>query len=204
MISDFLTLQQSVTIEHLQQRISLHADMQAYKELYTFYYNGLYRFSFSIVQNSAIAEEIVSDAFLKLWQVRKRLMEISHLKMYLYKLVKNFSFNYKLKQESTLATEITGMPIAAQIETGNREDLCISVETVTKLQEAIAQLSPQGQLLFQLVKEDGFSYREAAIILSISPFFARHYLVLAIRKVAEVLPSYRQTAIPNIKSFSAS
>lgn len=197
-------MQKSVTIEQIQHRIASQEDPNAYKELYDIFFHGLYRFSLSIVRSHTIAEEMVSDVFIKVWQIRKRLTEITNLKVYLFTLVKSFSINFIHRQYGEMALGVDELHIEPQIEIGNRRELCISPETVKKMQEAINQLSPQGRLIFQLIKEEGFKCREVAMILNISPFIVRNQLAIAVRRIAEILPSYRQTAIPNIKSFSAS
>ena len=81
-------------IAELQQRIALFEDMDAYKELYRLYFDGLQRFAYSFVKSSEVAEEIVSDVFIKIWQIRNRLTEIDNLQVYLYTIARNFSINY--------------------------------------------------------------------------------------------------------------
>ena len=58
------------TISELQKRIALYEDMKAYKELYYRLFDGLYRFCFSFVKSKEPAEEIVSDVFIKVWQMQ--------------------------------------------------------------------------------------------------------------------------------------
>ncbi|OQP63245.1 hypothetical protein A3860_25485 [Niastella vici] len=71
-------------IRSLQQRIALYEDMQAYQAIYDLFYHNLHRFCYSFVKSPEIAEEIVSEVFIKLWQIRNKLMEIGNLKVYLY------------------------------------------------------------------------------------------------------------------------
>lgn len=191
-------------ITTLQNRIALNEDLHAYQELYRISFNGLYRFSLSIVHTSQAAEEIVSDIFLKVWQIRRKLDEISQLKVYLFKLAKDFSLNYLHINSQEIVQSLDEVSIEPQVEIGDREELCVSSVTIEKIRMAIRQLSPRCRMVFQLIKEENFRYHEAAMILGVSPYIARNELSHAVRRIAEILPSYRQTAIPNIKSFSAS
>ncbi len=77
-------------IKVLQQRIGLYEDMKAYESLYTLLSPQLANFCFSFVKSRETAEEIVSDVFIKLWQIRNKLTEISNLKVYLYTIARNF------------------------------------------------------------------------------------------------------------------
>ena len=200
----FWTLTQSVTIEQLQQRIAIEEDIKAYKELYDLFFDGLYRFSYSIVRSVETAEEIVSDVFIKVWQIRKRLSEVRDLKIYLYSTAKNFCLNHVQRHHHDIAVSIDEINVEPQVSMGMHEDLLISPDTHYRMRRAMDQLTPQCRLIFQLIKEERFLYKEVAAILHVSPVTVRHQFAVAISRIAEVLPSYRQTAIPNIRSFSAS
>ncbi|CAN5479377.1 hypothetical protein BH10BAC2_BH10BAC2_22890 [soil metagenome] len=60
------------TIKELQNRIALYEDMSSYKQLYNLLFKGLHRFSYSLVKSKEVAEEIVSDVFIKVWQIRSQ------------------------------------------------------------------------------------------------------------------------------------
>lgn len=195
---------QLFTIENLKQRIALYEDMKAYEELYHLLYDGLHRFSFSIVKTKEVAEEIVSDVFIKIWQIRHRLPEIENLQVYLYTITKNFSFNYIHRNYKHPSVSINDMDIEPVIELGTPEELCISAEMINRIRQAIRQLPPQCRIIFQLVKEDGMKYKEVAEVLNISVFTVRNQLAIAVRKLGEVLPLYVQSNTQLMNRFSAS
>jgi len=178
--------------------------MKAYKELYDLLFNGLHRFSFSIVKSKEVAEEIVSDVFIKIWQIRHRLPEIENLRVYLYTITKNFSINYIHRNYKNTSVSLDDMDIEPVIELGTPEELCISAEMVNKIRRAIQQLPPQCRAIFQLVKEDGMKYREVADVLNISVFTVRNQVAIAVRKLGEVFPSYVQSNNELMNRFSAS
>jgi RNA polymerase sigma-70 factor (family 1) len=197
-------LLQDSTIHELQTRIALYEDMKAYKELYYLFFDGLHRFSFSFVKSKEAAEEIVSDVFIKLWQMRSRLTEINNLKVYLFTVTKNFSINYIQRNYKNASLSIDAMDIEPVIELGNPEELCISSETLQTIRKIIQELPPQCRLIFQLIKEDGLKYKEAAEVLNISVLTVRNQLAIAIRKIGAALPAHIQASFPSIKGFSAS
>ena len=59
-------MNQLTAISEIQLRIALYEDMKAYKQLYELLSDGLYRFSYSLVRSAEVAEEIVSDVFIKI------------------------------------------------------------------------------------------------------------------------------------------
>lgn len=195
---------QPATIQELGKRIALYEDIRAYRELYGLLAEGLQRFSYSMIRSKEAAEEIVSDVFIKVWQIRSRLGEIDNLKVYIYTITKNFSINYIQRNYKNAPVSIETMDIEPVIETGDPEELCISAEMVNTIRKAIRQLPPQCRLIFQLVKEDGLKYKEAADVLNISALTVRNQLAIAIRKIASSLPPHLHTYLAAMNRFSAS
>jgi len=74
-------LPKTATIEQLQQRIALYEDMKAYKELYYQLFDGLHRFSYSMVRSKEVAEEIVSDGHKSLNEEKENLQKALGLKI---------------------------------------------------------------------------------------------------------------------------
>lgn len=191
-------------IQELQYRIALYEDMKAYGTLYQQLFDHLHKFSFSIVKSSEAAEEIVSDVFIKLWQIRSRLEEIDNLKVYLFTITKNFSINYIHQHYKNIPQSIGEMDIQPAIDLGNPEELYISAEVIAGIHAAIRSLPPQCRLVFQLVKEHDMKYKEVAAVLNISVFTVRNQLAIAIRKIASVLPLSLRKSLPSMTRFSAS
>ncbi len=197
-------MQQTPNIELLQQRIALYEDMKAYKELYELFFDPLHRFSLSFVKSREVAEEIISDVFLKVWQIRGRLNEIDNLRVYLYTIAKNFSINYIQRSYKNPPMSIEEMDIEPVVDFSNPEELFISAEMLRTIRETIQALPPQCRLIFQLVREDGLKYKEAAEILNISALTVRNQLTIAIRKIGSALPAHLVTTVPSLRGFSAS
>ena len=182
------------TIAELQNRIALYKDMKAYKTLYHLLAPGLHRFSISMVRSPEVAEEIVSDVFIKIWQIRDRLEGIENLKVYLYTITRNFSINYLHRSHKNSSLSIDSLDIEPVITYGNPEELCISAEIIAKLRNAIGELPPQCRLIFQLAKEEGLRYKEIAEVMNLSVFTVRNQLAIAVQKLAQALPAYSQHA----------
>ena len=196
-------LNDSSHIRSLQQRIALYEDIQAYHALYNLFFSHLHRFCFSFAKSSEAAEEIVSDVFIKLWQIRNKLPEIENLTVYLYQIAKNFCLNYITRHFKNPVASLDEMNIETMISLDNPEELCISADIVNTIQQTIRQLPPQCRLIFQMVKEDGMAYKEVADILQISVLTVRNQVAIATRKVAVALPAYvrsQKSEIRNRKS----
>ena len=183
-------LKNTENIKELQQSLCLQEDMRAYHDLYEMFFSRLKKFSFSIVKSNEVAEEIVSDVFIKLWQIRGRLMEVDNLTVYLYTIAKNFSFNYITKNYKNPVVSLGKIDVEIFINLDNPEELCISADHIKVIQLTIRQLPPQCRLIFQMVKEDELKYKEVAGILNVSVLTVRNQVAIATRKIAESLPAF--------------
>jgi RNA polymerase sigma-70 factor (ECF subfamily) len=190
-------------------RIALSEDMKAYKELYLLMFDGLFQFSYSFVKSKQVAQEIVSDVFIKLWQIRSQLNAIDNLKPYLFAITKNFSLSYLARASKNLSIQLDDIDldeidIESLIEFKNPEDLCISKETIKNVIQAIQNLPPQCQMIFSLVKVEGLKYKEVAKLLNISVFTVRNQVAIAAKKIEDALPQKPKFHIPFRDKFSAS
>src|SRR5688572_4158033 len=134
-------------ISDLQHRIALCEDMKAYRQLYELLYERLFWFSYSFVKSREVAEEIVSDVFIKLWKIRQELRSIENLTVFLYIIAKNYSLNYITKKYKHPQVSLDEIQLEI-VSTINPEELYISAELGNKIREAIAQLPAQCRLIF--------------------------------------------------------
>lgn len=188
-------MKETAIIAELQQKISLCEDMKAYRQLYDLLYERLFWFSWSFVKSKEAAEEIVSDVFIKLWNIRNKLADIENLTVFLYTIAKNFSLNYITKNYKYPQVSLDALQLEI-VSAVNPEELYISSEMVNKINEAIRALPSQCKLIFQLVREDGLRHKEVASILHISEITVRNQLTIAAKKIAQAIQPQLNRAIP--------
>lgn len=75
------------------ERINRH-DVEAYRSLYKNFYPALVAYSCAMVSDQQVAEDIVQDLFIKLWEGNLKFMNIVPFKVYLYNSVRNASLNH--------------------------------------------------------------------------------------------------------------
>jgi RNA polymerase sigma-70 factor (family 1) len=182
-----MTMIAAERIQALQNRIALFDDQVAYKELFTEFYSYLNRFAVSYVKSKQIAEEIVSDVFIKVWQKRKDIDKISELRVYLYIATRNTALNYLEKQKKSDTYSIEDFPTAFKSVYYNPEQLMITAEMMINIQRAIDHLPPKCKLIFKLVKEDGLKYKEVAEIMGISDKTVENQLAIALQKIGQAV-----------------
>ena len=194
-LPDYHNLDWLVKIPELQKRIALYDDMKAYRQLYDLFFYKLNRTAYAFVKSKEASEEIVSDVFIKVWQMRDRLTEIENLRVYLYTITKNLSLNYITRHYKNPEISLDTMHLETAIDLNTPEELCISSDIVKKIRMAIDDLPPKCRMILQLVKEDGLKYKEVAAILNISELTVRNQVAIAVKKMSTILPSYLEFPI---------
>jgi RNA polymerase sigma-70 factor (ECF subfamily) len=184
-----------VEIPELQKKIALYDDMKAYRQLYDLFFYRLHRTAYAFVKSKEASEEIVSDVFIKIWEMRSRLAEIDNLKVYLYTVTKNFSLNYITRHYKNPEISLDAMHLETAIDLNTPAELCISADIIKKIRMAIDELPPKCRMILQLVKEDGLKYKEVAAVLNISELTVRNQLAIAVKKMSRILPSYLESAV---------
>lgn len=173
-------------LKDIQNRIALQSDKQAYEELFRYFYPSLYQFALSFVKTGQIAEEVVSDVFIRIWQKRAALARIHDLKLYLFISTKNTALNY-LRQQKRDALLPDDYRVQLRSVYFDPEELLITAEMISRIQQAISQLPPRCQLIFKLIKDDGLKYKEVAELLNLSLKTIENQMTLALRKIGSAI-----------------
>ncbi|MEM8967458.1 MAG: RNA polymerase sigma-70 factor [Bacteroidota bacterium] len=154
------------------------------------YYAPLCQTVYKMVRSSAIAEDIVQDVFLKVWNNRAQLDEQKSVKAYLYRAAINTTLNYleKTKTHATLDHEYENHPGINNID----ESLAYQ-ETEQRVQAAIAILPPKCKVVFTLSRFEEQSYAEIAQTLNISVKAVEKHMGKALKILREQLKDYFQS-----------
>ncbi|MGN6492286.1 MAG: RNA polymerase sigma-70 factor [Agriterribacter sp.] len=156
--------------------------MKAYEQLYKLLYGRLVHFSAAIAGSFQLAEEIVSDVFIMLWQKREQLGSVNNPAVYIYVCTRNFSLN-ALSQRRSQSIPFENLDKDALAIMPDIEERLVSREVATIIEKAVRELPGRCQLIFRLVKSDGFSYKEVAELLGISPKTVDAQLAIAVKKI---------------------
>ena len=174
-------------IKGLIKHMSKHEDVKVFEKLFFHYYDDLYRFAFRYLQQRELAEEVVSDVFMSIWQKRQSFSEVKNLKVYLYVITKNHALNYLKKNSKSLlffAHEVQHHDVST---TDNPESKLLNDELRKEIDAAIDELPDRCKEVFQLVRLDGLKYKEVAEILDISVKTVENQLRIAVQRLSSQL-----------------
>jgi len=174
-------------IKALQQKLTEEDSTEAFGQLYMAYMQHLLQFAKSIIRNHELAEEIVSDVFIRIWQNRKKVADIDNLKLYLYVSTKNTALNYLSRHFRKQSLSLDEMTVNLSTASYNPEELLITSEAVKRIEHEIRQLPPRCKLIFKLVKEDGLKYNDIAHLLNISVKTIDSQMAIAVKKISSAI-----------------
>ena len=174
----------SERIAYLQTRIARLDDQQAYKELYLTLYPAIFGFISGFIKSKPAAEEIISDVFIKIWEKRQDLELIVNLKVYCYVIAKNLSLNYVEKQKRITTLNIEDFTDTLTERFIDPEQLMITSEMVDRISLAINSLPARCKMIFTLIKENGFKYKDVAEIMNISEKTVENQMAIALKKIS--------------------
>lgn len=157
-----------------------NGDEKAFEKLFYGYYDQLGAFVFQLTSSHILAEEVVQEAFIEIWQRRASLTEIGSFKSYIFILTKNRMLNAlrkianeKLKHQVWEESRDPYQPAEMA------EDIFEQYKTI--LDDAISKLPPQQQKVFKLSKIDRLKQEEIARQLNLSPETVKKHMKLALK-----------------------
>jgi RNA polymerase sigma factor (sigma-70 family) len=153
-------------------------DISAFDTLFKKYHLAVYRNILKLTKDATAAEDILQEAFIRLWEKRLQLDPTQSVAGWLFVISFNLSINYSKQKlrEQVIHKKLSINPF--------QQEGLDSVSTLTEeqyrlLEKAIEQLSPQKRKIINLCKLEGKTYEEAAAELKISRHTVKEYLSAA-------------------------
>ncbi len=178
-------------INLIVHKIAQHHDQRAFRLLFDHFYPRLFSYAKLILKSPSLAEEVVSDVFVKVWEQRSRLASVQNLNSYLFIVTKHQALN-QLRSDSRHLSFSTDpyFPEQSGQHDDNPEQVYLAAEYAHVVQEAIQKLPHRCQAVFKMVRQDQLSYKEVAVLLDISPRTVEHQLAKAMDRIRQAVHQY--------------
>ena len=178
-------MQKEVNINDLWERFTKGSDPKSFEVLFHELNPRLIKFCTLYVHYQQVAEEIVSDVFVKCWMDRAQMQQVEKPETYLFIAVKNQALNYNKRFSSIQVVNIedhdgSGIQL---INDASPELELEKKELIFKMDQAIGSLPRQCGIIFRLIKENGMKYKEVAEILNISHRTVHTQMLRAMKKM---------------------
>ncbi|MCE7070832.1 RNA polymerase sigma-70 factor [Dyadobacter sp. CY327] len=161
-------------------------DKSAFDVFFKHYYPKLIKFAQIYVDSVQQAEDVVADVLTNVLINRKRVFALDHFESYLYFSVKNKSItSIKRQQRENPFIFDSNEFILNSMAVADPHDLLVGVELQDQVNQITQQFPPKRKMVFQLIREEGFTYRQVAELMNISERTVEVHLKLAVKELRE-------------------
>jgi RNA polymerase sigma-70 factor (family 1) len=152
----------------------------AFTQIYQYFYKDIRSYCYRHTRSVELAEELVSDVFLKLWEARMQLDPDKDIKPYLFTITKNVAFSW-LKRTVTdqKMKAVFKTRYLSEQEDANHDVAITAALDLALLRNLMNKLPVKRRKTFELCKIEGMSYAEAASVLMISKETIKEHMSLA-------------------------
>ena len=174
--------------------ISSINDKKAFKNIFNSYFQSLCHLSTYYLENKDEAKEVVQEAFVKLWEIRKDLDPNSNIKNFLFTMVKNNCLNILKRRQILLKhhDKIRETELRYQHESLTRitDDYLEIKEMKEKIEAAIKNLPEHCREVFEMSRFNDMKNREIAEKLGISQKAVEAQMTKALKILRKELKDY--------------
>lgn len=163
-------------------------DAKAFHSIYTIYAPRLTGKLIQLLRSEELAEDVLQDIFVKIWEIRETIDPEQNFVAFLYKMAANRSKNvfrrnlYDENMRNELGKDLGYDPI---------ENATNESDTKRILDLAMSKLTPRQREVYTLHKLEGLSYQEISEKLKISASAINHHIQEATKQLKIALKSYR-------------
>jgi RNA polymerase sigma-70 factor (family 1) len=163
-------------------------DETAFEEYYKGHYKIFFLAAVGYTRNPGLAEEIVNDVFVRLWEGAGSIQIETSLKAYIYRAVINRCLNEldKTKRDQQHQKELSRRS-EDPFEIRHMED----TELKVRLYRAIDELPEQCQKVFRMSRFEGLKQQEIADQLDISIKTVKNHITHALKQLHKVLADWQ-------------
>ncbi|MBX3257880.1 MAG: RNA polymerase sigma-70 factor [Chitinophagaceae bacterium] len=169
-------------------------DAAAYIELYNRYHVKMYNWLIRFVKLPDLAEDIIQETFLKIWEIRHRLQPQQSFPAYLYRISRNKAFKLlkKISRDEKLRSRIL---IRSAVEVNDPEKNFQWQQYQQLLDNAINRLPAQRQKVFKLCRHNNKTYDEVANDLGISRNTVKEHMIKAMQDIRQYFYRYDEITL---------
>lgn len=178
-----MTLTTTISTETLLKRIGA-GDETAFREVFRRYKAPFYNAAYKMTRSAVIAEEIVQEVFILLWNKRQQVSAAQKTEAYLLTMLHHSIYAQfrKLARQKALLKKYSEQA-TDDWEDNVVEDMLQQKENQQLVETAIRKLPEQQQLVYRMAKQEGLSREVIAERLQISPNTVRNHLAAAVRAI---------------------
>lgn len=171
-------------------------DIKTYKKLFFKFHGRLVLFANKFTGDLQVSQDLVQDAFLKLWEKQNREVTIVSPKAYLFQAVRNSCLNHqrhlkiKYSVEEELANKINSIEKSVYFENDDPLHSLLELELNEKIEETIKTMPEKCQTVYKMSRQDFLKNKQIANKLGISVKMVEKHISKALQILRSGLSDY--------------
>jgi len=142
-------------------------ELEDFKEIFDRYYEGVRNYIYYKTGDADLAEDIVQEVFLKLWNMRRQVVPET-VKALLYTMAENLTRNY-YRHQQVVFNFVNHYERYKEEEEEAAADYALRAEEFHRhLQKTLAEIPEKSRVVFLMNRIDGLTYAEIADRLNLS------------------------------------
>lgn len=154
---------------------------EAFTMLYNLYADRLYSFALVQTKSKQMAEDVVQDTFLKLWNNRTNLNCYGNVQALVFTMARNLIIDAFRRQVANIDIEAYLKLHEALPSTASPEESLYFNETKEHLKQAKAKLSNKECKIYEMSREQDMPIKKIAQTLNLSPQTVKNYLTSTLK-----------------------
>lgn len=160
-------------------------------------WNNIYSQALTYVKSTHLAQDIVQEVFLKIWEKRKELPAVERFDAYLFIIARNHIVSeLRKKILLPLSTDFLELEEKAYLP----EQLLSGKQLQQLITSAVAQLPAQQKTAWLLSREQGFTHEQIAAAMQLSKEAAKKYVFRALNSLRNYIRTHAD--IPTLLLFA--
>lgn len=170
----------------LSRRIKA-GDPSAFQEFFDAYYDPLIRYLRARGTSLDVAQDLIQNAFLYVWENRKKINENKSLRSYLYRIAYTRMLNH-IKSRDKFDDD--AVPHEFERTSEHPEEALKAKDLMEMVQKAIEEMPEKRRAVFELCFLQEFTYKETADMMKISKNTVENHMSKAFKEVRKAVSDF--------------
>jgi RNA polymerase sigma-70 factor (family 1) len=153
-------------------------DETAFTQIYSHYHPGVYPYVLKLVKVPQLAEDIVQDVFLKIWEARGQLPQVKNFPGYLFTVARNHTLNIL---RSIARSNHALAALIRHFQEQRVDDAILNNDYRRFIEHALQRIPERSREIFRKCRDQAMTYEEVAVEMGISRNAVKKHMVKAIR-----------------------
>ncbi|MCG8318156.1 MAG: RNA polymerase sigma-70 factor [Cytophagales bacterium] len=162
---------------------------KAFEIIYNLYWKGLYLHAYKRLNAEDLAEELVQELFIQLWEKRREIKVEKSLQHYLYGIIKK-KILYHLRERYREAAHYQAFRENVVTVNGHLEHRIEQRDMLQNIEDLVQKLPAKSRRIFELSRKKFLSNKEIACRLNISEKAVEYHIHSSLRFIRTNCPDY--------------